>query len=113
MIIFGGDIPTKDREIIKEVITLESWLEKYKSGLPTLSIAKANVCLAHDWYAVHLEEMGDLFINKAEKVCPGYFKAPIFVQMKNDPEYCKLIYQLTHTLGLDLMLSLGFDSEQI
>lgn len=108
-----GDIPQKDRDIIKEVLLLESWLNKYKSGLPILSVAKAMVCLAHDWYTVHMEEEGDKFLNKAEELCPGYYIAPILIQMKNDPEFYRLVYQLKNTLGWDFMISLGFDSEQV
>jgi len=108
-----GDIPEKDRQIIKEILILESWLEKYKSGLPTLSIAKSMVCLAHDWYVVHMEEEGDRFLNKAEELCPGYFTAPISIQMKNDPEFRLLVRQMKDTLGWDFMIYLGLDSEQV
>jgi hypothetical protein len=108
-----GDIPDKDRRIISEILLLQAWLNDRKSVLPPLTVAKAMVCLAHDWYEVHMEEEGDKLLKKAEELCPGYFMAPILVQMKNDSEFCLLVCQLRDTLGWELILSFGFDNEQV
>jgi hypothetical protein len=69
--------------------------------------------MAHDYYQLDMEEEGDRFIDRAEKLYPGYFRGPIFEHAEKDADYCQLVRQLQETLGLEIMKAFGFDDEQI
>lgn len=108
---FYGDIPADHRALAEELVELESWFKNYGSGIPPLIAAKGSVCMAYDWYTIHAEEEGDRLIREAEKLCPGYFKSPIHLDVEMDREFAYLVEGLKKTLGLDLMKSLGFECE--
>lgn len=108
---YYGDIPSDHLELLEELQTLEIWFNEHKSTLPPLAIAKGMTCIAHDYYLMDMDEEGDRFIKNAEQYCPGYFAGPIHVHAEREEEFGILVYNLTETLGLQLMISLGFESE--
>jgi hypothetical protein len=67
------------------------------------------VCIAHDYYSMEFDEEGDRLLRRAEKLSPGYFKGPIYDQIKKDPEFALLVHLLKDTLGYEVMKSLGFN----
>ena len=108
-----GDIPEESLFLAEELKLMEHYLLQHKDELTMLNSAKGYVCIAHDYYSIDFEEEGDRLIIAADKLCPGYFKGPIYSQTNQDPYFYCLVDQLVDSLGLDLMKSLGFDEKQI
>lgn len=108
-----GDIPEKDKVLIEELTLLENWFNEHGGGLPGLAIAKGMTCMGHDYYCIHMEEEGDRLLKRAEHYYPGYFKGPIHAQALRDVEFSFILANLKKTLGLEMMLSLGFQDEQV
>jgi len=106
---YYGDIPKSHRILINELESLEKWFKKHGDTLPLLSAAKGYVCMAHDWYSMDIEEEGERCLKAADAICPGYFKAPILSQAKRDADFAYLLSRLEYGLGLDVLLSLGYD----
>lgn len=105
-----GDIPIADRILVRELEKLENWFYEHGNTLPVLSIGKGLTCIAHDYYAVWMDEQGERLLKLADVYCPGYFKAPILTHMEKDPDFAKLINNLKQTEALDIMTFMGFQS---
>lgn len=110
---YFGDIPLKDRQLLDELQALENWFNEHGEDLPILPVAKAMVCIAFDYYFAEFDEEGDRLIHRAEKLCPGYFKGPIHVDVEKDFEFAMLMTMLKKTLGFQLIKSLGYKDEQV
>lgn len=94
-----GDVPESHRQLAKELEQAELyWDEKSKyTDFPEL-VSKAYVCLAHDWYQIGEEDQGALILQKAEKVCPGYFKNVIQKHTEADEDFNYIVRSLTTEL---------------
>ena len=57
--------------------------------------AKSQICLAHDWYEMGDDDKGSLLLERAEKVCPGYFTNEMYKHMDEDPLFDHLVKRLT------------------
>lgn len=93
MIKFGGDISDADKRLAAELEKEEEYwnIASASSHYAKEIVAKAFVCLAHDWLEIGLEEKGTELIEKAERVCPGYFENTILLQTKSDEDFDILV----------------------
>jgi hypothetical protein len=105
---YYGDIPKEHQELVKELERLENWFTEHDTTIHPLMAAKGLTCMAHDYYAINMEENGEDLLNRANKYYPGYFKNEIFVHLNKDPEYLMLVVNLINTEARDTMISLGF-----
>jgi len=103
-----GDIPENHVILLKELIRLEEWFYEFADTIPLLSVGKGLTCIAHDYYAVFMEEEGERLLRLANVYCPGYFKGPILVHIEKDKDFARLINSLRKTEVLDVMISMGF-----
>lgn len=105
-----GDVSAKDQELVDELVEAEKYWDeqaasnkKYKKAI----IAKAYVCLAHDWFDIGIDERGTELILKADTIYPGYFKKEIKEDMDNDPEFNNVVNNITAQLIFILVSGLG------
>ena len=91
---YGGDIPAEHRKLIAELEALELWFQEHGEEVPLLTAAKGFVCIAHDYYAIGLEEEGERFLRKTEAICPLYFMGPVYSQAGKDADYAYLVAAL-------------------
>lgn len=91
----AGDISADDREWMEQLEEQEAFFDSKYDTSPLRILAKAYVCLAHDWYQLGLEEEGNRLLEKAEKFCPGYFKDLLPEDIKEDEMYDFLVKNLT------------------
>ena len=110
---YYGDIPHEHLELVKELQYLENLVNTHIDDFPLLALAKGYTCMSHDYISMFMEEEAVRLLHLAEKHCPGYYTAPILVQMKKDKEFNKLIQALKTTPALEVMKSLGFEDEPV
>jgi hypothetical protein len=108
---YYGDIPEAHLELLKELQDLEAWFSEHGAEIPAVMAAKGMTCMAHDYYSMEMDEVGDRLLRNAEKLSPGYFQGAINIHRAKDKEYDKLVYQLQDTLGYQIMLSFGYEDE--
>jgi hypothetical protein len=107
-----GNLPLDKREHAEELTKLE--IEVSQSfQIPKEQMAKVFVCLAHDWYQMDVEEQGQRLLEKAEAVCPGYFKETIIQHRLQDKNFETVIQNLTVELTWMLMERLNARGENI
>lgn len=107
-----GDIPQKHADLIKEIDTLLEFLMLNKDALPHLSFSKCMTSIAHDYFQMDMEEQGEKYLKLAAEHSLGYFVAPVFSQMKQDPLFDTLILNLRdNPFALKTMNELGFEYE--
>ena len=106
---YHGDIPPKHLETLRDLEMLENWFDVNGRTISEVSAAKGMTCLAHDYYGIYFDEEGERILLRAEKICPGYFKAEIHKHIEKDPEFAKLVKQLKDTLALEMLVTLGYD----
>lgn len=107
-----GDIPQDHENLIKELNTLLEFLILNKDSLPHLMFSKSMTCIAHDYFAIDMEEEAQGYLIMAAEHSPGYFMAPIFCEMKNDPLFNYLVNDLKgNQFALRTMTELGFEYE--
>lgn len=63
-------------------------------------IAKALICLAHDYAEFSLEEKAHLLLLKTEEVYPTYTKGRIIKDMDEDFDFKQLVLQLSQHLAI-------------
>jgi hypothetical protein len=92
-----GDVPEEHKQLAQELQEAEEyWDERLaKKKAPLELLAKAYVCLAHDWYDIGCEEDGQRLLEKAEGTCPGYFKEVMLEQAEQDPDFDHLVRRLS------------------
>ena len=106
-----GDIPQDHTDLIKEIDTLLVYLELNKDSLPNLAYSKCMTSLAHDYFQMDMEEEGEKYLRIAATHSPGYFMAPIFIEMKKDIRFDHLVSNLKENpFALQTMIDLGFVS---
>lgn len=93
-----GDVSEEDLALAEELIEMESYFTSGEKKFSNTIIARVLVCLAHDWYSIYNEEKGDELLQKAEKVCPGYFKDQIIEDMKADPDFVLIVKNLASNI---------------
>lgn len=110
---FSGDIPKSHLKLIEGLKSHEKWLNENLDKTPVLVYSQCMVCLAYDYIDIDMEEKGEELLLRANKLCPGYFKGPIYSHMKTSPDFNHLMELFVkHTIGLQLLNSLGFTNEQ-
>ena len=103
-----GDIPEDHRILAKELESLERWFLEHGENIPLLSAAKGFTCMSHDYFHLYFEEEGERLLRAADKICPGYFKGPIYTQTEKDESFACLVDGLKKSSALEVMVSLGF-----
>lgn len=107
-----GDIPRDHENLIKELCTLLEFLMLNKDSLPHLMFSKSMTCIAHDYFAIEMEEEAQRYLIMAAEHSPGYFMAPIFCEMKIDPLFNHLVNDLKENpFAIRTMTELGFSDE--
>lgn len=89
-----GDVSKQDLELAKELLEMEEFFDG-RPDLPKDIIAKMLVALAHDWFDIGDDDKGSALLEKASKVCPGYFDNEIKVHIEEDEMYAFLVNNLT------------------
>ena len=105
---YYGDIPQEHLELLKELRTLETWFTEHGSTVPPLQAAQGFVAMAHDLYIMNMEEDGERLLREADKHFPGYFKKLIYTHMARNDDFDYLVTNLTQTMAIDVMRTLGF-----
>lgn len=93
-----GDIPSEDLELAEELLLMEAHFDDHLAEYPNDMVARIFCCLAHDWYEVGDDEKGGELLERANKVCPGYFDNQIKNDIENDPEFARLVESLTYNI---------------
>lgn len=93
----AGDVPEEHKQLALELQDAESYWDSRssKKSVPVELLAKAYVCLAHDWYDIGCEDDGQRLLEKAEQTCPGYFKEVMLEQTMLDPDFDMLVRRLS------------------
>lgn len=96
-----GDVPEEHKKLSEDLQSME----KDIATLPTRNtrmLAQLHVCLAHDWLQIGMEEETHRLLQKAETICPGYFKNFMVLDTQTNPDFDKLVknlsIELTHLL---------------
>lgn len=100
-----GDVSERDRELAEELDRLEADITS-EVNIGKDIVAKACVCLAHDWYLMGVDEEGNRLLEKAEKYFPGYFKELMIKQTLEDPRFDYLVKGLTSELAMIILYRL-------
>lgn len=101
-----GDVSQEEIELAAQLEEMEAYFDS-KLNLPLEIIAKGYVCLAHDWFALGVEEEGHRLLTKADKVYPGYFTSGRASRdAEQDPDFAMLIASLRAHLNRLLIGSL-------
>lgn len=108
-----GEISAHDLAVLKELEFLEDWIHRHGQKIAPNMKARGMTCIAHDYFFIEMEEEGERMIKAAERFCPGYFKGPIYDHAQKDKEFAVILEELKTSMGLDLMISLGFNGKQI
>jgi hypothetical protein len=107
-----GDIPQDHEDLIKELGVLLDYLILNKDALPHLAYSKCMTSVAHDYFAMDMEEEGEKYLKFAADHSPGYFMAPVLCEMEKDPIFTHLISDLKENpFALKAMIGLGFEYE--
>lgn len=93
-----GDIPVEDRELEKELLEMEAYFNTHLDVYPPEMIARVFVCLSHDYYEISDDQKGSELLEKADKICPGYFDNQIKDHIEEDPDFAYLVENLTRNI---------------
>lgn len=93
-----GDIPAEDLELAEELLEMEAFFDAHLNVYPPDLVARVMCCLAHDWYEVGDDDKGSDLLEKANKVCPGYFDNQIKLHIEQDLEFARLVESLTNNI---------------
>lgn len=108
-----GEISEHDLKVLNELEFLEDWIHRHGQKITPDMKARGMICMAHDYYFIEMEEEGDRMIMAAERFCPGYLKETIHKHVQKDQDFGLIVEELKTTLGMPLMVSLGFNAKQI
>jgi len=89
-----GDISPEDLKTAEELLEMEEYFDIHRDAYGSDQCARVMVALAHDWYELDDDDKGRALLEKAEKVCPGYFDNEIKKHIKEDPEFDYLVKSL-------------------
>lgn len=90
-----GDIPREDLELAEELLETESHFDANREHYTKDMCARVYVCCSHDWYEIGDDDKGRELLEKADKVCPGYFENQIKKHIDEDPDFACLVESLT------------------
>lgn len=90
----AGDMSEKQKKQSEALSDFERKVNSSKE-YPADRMAMFYTCMAHDWYQIDMEEEGNRLLLKAEQVCPGYFKGPVIQHQLENPNFDRLIKNLT------------------
>ena len=90
-----GDVPTEDLELAEELLEMESHFDAHLDVYGPPLCARVMVCIAHDYYEIGDDDKGYELLQKANKVCPGYFDNEIKNDIEGDPGFTYLVESLT------------------
>ena len=82
-----GDIPADDLKMAEELLEMETYFDNNASIYGPAKCAKMMVCCSHDWYVLGDDDKGRQLLEKADKICPGYFESRIKQDTKNGPQF--------------------------
>lgn len=105
MIQMYGDVPETYKQLAKDLLEQEVLFDSSK-GIPVNIIAKAYVCMAHDWYQIGMDEKGTQLLAKADQVCPGYFDNHMVQDAQDHADYAELVNNIAAQLKFMLLSSL-------
>lgn len=97
-----GDVPEEHKKLATELQRQEIDMEQHITLSPPY-VAQAYVCLAHDWYDIEEQEEGHRLLEKAELVCPEYFRKHMQAHCLENPTFMKLVSQLFTMLAWTLI----------
>lgn len=97
-----GDVPQEHKDLAEELREMESFLES-DTKIPAEFKAKSYVCLAHDWYAIGMEENAEKLLLLSEKVFPGYFSDKMLKHIQEDEKFHLLVKNLSSELIYSLL----------
>jgi hypothetical protein len=93
-----GDIPSDHLKLAKELEEMEEFFDHPTENMPKSLIAKGFVCCAHDWYEMGDDEKGNQLLEKAEKVCPGYFENEMLKHVDEDELFDLVVLGITKSI---------------
>jgi hypothetical protein len=105
-----GDIPVEHIELAKELEELEITLDSMIPNMDKPLLAKGFVCIAHDFYEMGDDDKGSELLEKAEKVCPGYFENEMLKHAEEDELFDLVVLGITKNI-LAIAASLAGDKE--
>jgi hypothetical protein len=100
-----GDVSPEHRQLAVQLEEMEEALADMEY-LSKEHVAKAMVCLAHDWYDIGLEEEGQRLLAKANEICPDYFVDTIKEHAAEDDKFDILVKRLFGKIVLLLISTL-------
>jgi len=93
-----GDIPKAHIQWAKELEDMEEFFDTMPANMEKALIAKAIVCIAHDWYEMGDDEKGSQLLEKADKICPGYFDNEMLKHGDEDETFDLVILGITRNI---------------
>ena len=93
-----GDIPKEDLELAEELLEMEAYFDAHLNEYAPDMVARIIVCLAHDYYEISDDEKGSELLEKADKICPGYFDNQIKSHIEDDSDFAYLVENLTRNI---------------
>jgi hypothetical protein len=95
-----GDVPAQDLELAEELLEMESHFNSHIDVYGAALCARVMVCISHDYYEIGDDDKGYELLQKAEKICPGYFENEIKLDIEQDPGFAYLVESLTEKILL-------------
>lgn len=90
-----GDVSEDDLEVAHELLEMEADFDANLDSFKPSIVARVFVCLSHDWYELGDDDKGGELLQKADKVCPGYFDNEIKADIDKDSDFARLVESLT------------------
>jgi hypothetical protein len=93
-----GDISKDDLELAQELLEMEAHCEANLDLYGPAMAAKFFTCIAHDFYELGDDDKGSELLERANKVCPGYFDNQIKEHIEQSHEFKILVESLTQKI---------------
>lgn len=93
-----GDVSSEDLELAAELQEMENHFNTHVDVYGPELCARTFTCLSHDWYVLGDDDKGRLLLEKADKVCPGYFDNQIKRDIKEDSDFEYLVGSLANQI---------------
>lgn len=90
-----GDVSAEDLELAEQLLEMEAETDEYADFYGPSMCARIAICLSHDWYELGDDDKGSELLEKANKICPGYFDNEIKEHIDEDPDFAYLVESLT------------------
>jgi hypothetical protein len=89
-----GDVSKEDLALAEELLEMESHFRINADIYGASQCARIFVCISHDWYELGDDDKGRQLLEKADKICPGYFDDQIQKHIEEDPDFDYLVQNL-------------------